>query len=936
MKRQILIGIMIGILCFRGVLTYAQTKPKAILSSLQLTYEQGLRRFYDPNPTQRTDSLALLDFRRVISGVKPNQQTARLLFNTYFHVGIIAQSYDQQAQALGHYHKAIQTIRRFRLIDSLLFKPYLYIGVAHYHLQSFDSSAYYYKKAEQIYLRNPTVYQARRLYNSLGALYYEAGNYQQSIIYYQKAIQLNQRQASVDVEGQNSYRSNIASALQRMGQYDSAATMYKKLLELKMNRNTVLINLGSTYLGKNDPAQALTYILQIKQPVNQDAIIKETLLVNAYAQQGKLSLALTHLSRAIALNKKYNLSNGASKKHKSIGVAYKRLGDVLTQRKQYTHALRYYQQAIIQLDSDFNEQAISRNPGQFLEGFNSFSLFEALAAKATCSGKMLTKASSEVAMKQAAGTYRSALALAVHIEKTFDTEEARLFALQKIIPVQQQAVALLIRLYEQTKQPSYLEEAFRQCEQSKAAVLYIGRKENENKVNTGIPDSLLQRERNLKFTLSQLFIRIEKADTETQLRKLRNDVRDTKLALSRLSDRLQDYPDYYRKKFGADTINLEFLRRNVLNRHTALLSFYQTEATIYTFVLTQKNLRYYQTPNDVRFRQQLSALVNSLRTAVPGEAYATEREAQFLYNRLIKPLDADLAGHRSLLIIPHNDLAQLSFEVLEDDQQRYLLEQFDITYQYSVSFLRPESKPKLTPEQVLAVAPFNRAGLGGIFSQLPASELEVGCLKGAKLTNQEATKDRFLALAKQASVIHLATHAIANNEFPAQSYIAFAQQANKENKLYAHELQYGVLAQVKLIFLSACETASGQLVGGEGVMSLSRALSYAGCSNLITSLWKAEDNATAYISSQFYAYLGKGNNIARSLQLAKLDLLQNGKYAQFHSPQYWSHLVFVGSPSEKESGYFLWIIGSLLVVFLGMFWAFRKTLGQKKITVSLQ
>jgi CHAT domain-containing protein len=923
MKRQVLIGI-IGILCFCGASAHAQTKPQPIQSSLQRAYEQGLRRFYNPNPTPLTDSLALLDFHRVIAGIQPNQLTANVLCQTYLHVGIIAQSYDQQSQALGHYHNAIRTVRRFRLTDSLLFKPYLYVGVAHYFLQSFDSSTYYYKKAEQVYLRNPTVDQARRLYNSLGVLYFEAGNYQQSITYYQKAIQINQHQAIVDAEAQNSYMSNIASALQRMEQYDSAATVYKKLLVLKVNRNTILNQLGSTYLSKNDPAQALTYLLQLKQPNQQQAIAQETLLASVYAQQGQLGVALTHLNQAIVLNKKYIVSNGASQKNKSIGQAYKRLGDVLTERKQYTNAIRYYQQAIIQLDNDFNESDISRNPGQFLEGFNSFSLFEALAAKAICSGKMLAQNSSEADMNTTANTYRSALALADHIEKVFDTEEARLFALKKIVPVQQQAVALLIRLYEQTRQETYLEEAFRRSEQSKAAVLYIGRRENENKANTGIPDSLLQRERNLMFTLSQLFMRIEKATTNAQLTKLQNDVRDTKLALSRLSDRLQDFPDYYHKKFGADTINIDFLRRKVLNRHTALLSFYQTDETIYTFALTQNNLHYYKTPSDVRFRQQLSTLINRLRMAVPGETYSADRQAQFVYNRLIKPVEADLAGLSSLILIPHNDLSQLSFEVLEDSEQRYLLERFDITYQYSASFLRPEPKLSLQPKEVLAVAPFSKAGLGGSLGILPASEKEVGELKGAKLTNGEATKTRFLTMAKQASVIHLATHAIANNNLPTQSYIAFAAEPHTENKLYAHELQYGVLNQVKLIFLSACETASGQLIRGEGVMSLSRSLSYAGCPNLVTSLWKAEDKATAYISQQFYSHLNEGNSIARSLQLAKLDLLHNREFAQFHAPPYWSHLLFIGSPAEQQPALWPWLLAGLVLVLAVVGWQLRQ------------
>ncbi|MEO0333951.1 MAG: CHAT domain-containing protein, partial [Bacteroidota bacterium] len=121
--------------------------------------------------------------------------------------------------------------------------------------------------------------------------------------------------------------------------------------------------------------------------------------------------------------------------------------------------------------------------------------------------------------------------------------------------------------------------------------------------------------------------------------------------------------------------------------------------------------------------------------------------------------------------------------------------------------------------------------------------------------------------------------------------------------------------------LSACETATGKMVNGEGIMSLSRAFAYAGCPNLITSLWKAEDNATAYLSERFYQYLSEGHSIAEALRQAKLDLLDNPQLAQFHAPTYWSHLVFVGTPhTSRSSSPLLWLYGSLgFIAFLALF-----------------
>lgn len=896
---------------------YGQTDANQQVA--QRAYNQAMAQFNTPNPTPETDAAALQNFRRVITLLKPTRTNALTLYTSYLNAGILAQTSNGQTQALTYYQQAIMTSRRFGLIDSLLYKPLLYAGTAHYFLYEIDSAAYYYKKAEQIFLNYPQVSENQRLYNSIGVLYYDAGDYRQSINYYQKALQLLQKRSAMPDNAYLGYTSNIASSRRRLGEYDSAIALYQKLLPLNINRNVVLINLGATYVEKREPEKAIYYLKQLANLEPKHVIRYENTLSRAYIQLGKLTEATQHLQTGLAAYRTNQADAKITRKHVDVGIAYKLLGDITTQRKQYGQALQHYQASIIQLDYSFDQRSIARNPMQFSQGFNSNNLFETLAAKADCLEKLLAQQPSQAVMKMSLDAYQSVLTLANHIQKSLDTEESRLFTLQKVFPLHQRAVTLLVKAYEQTHQKQYLELAFACSEQSKASVLYIGRKENESKANTGIPDTLLRQERTLRFSLSQLFVKLDGAITNEQITQLKSSIRDRELALSRLADRLHEYPDYYRKKFGVDTLNLDFLRKRVLCRTTALLSYFQTDRETFAFLLTNNELTYRRIPNNVPFRQHLSRLTTALRTMTPGTPYAGSPSAQYLYNQLIEPFEAFLNDCSSLLIIPHNDLNLLSFDALEDTQQRYLVERFALAYQYSVSFLRPESTPRLDAQHTLAVAPFADAGRSGSLLSLPASEKEVSALNGTRLLRQDATRNRFLQLAQQASVIHLATHAVANNDEPSRSYIAFAPQPNQQDKLFAHELQYGFLAQAKLIFLSACETASGQLVRGEGLMSLSRALSYAGCSNLITSLWKAEDQATAYLSTRFYEHLNANNSIAQSLQLAKQDLLQNSQYSQFRTPQYWSHLIFIGAPVEPPTNRFWWwLAGFGLMLALGI------------------
>lgn len=892
-------------------------------------YKEAVFLFNQPNPSPYTDSLALDKFLQVIKGTKAEKTNASILSNSYEKAGVIKQTYGFQRQAIAFYQKAIACRSAYNLPDSLHFKPYLYCGSACFVLNLFDSSLYYLKKAESILLKFPAQEGSQRLYNSFGALYYESGNYPQSINYFRKAAQLNLRNDQPEKKGLTySYKSNIASALRRMGDYSSAVSMYKSLIPLTINVNEVYINLGAIYLEKNQPDSAFHYLSKVSSVAGNNRIILENTLANVYLQKNQLNEAFFHLNKAINYYNRGQPPHGLLRKNKHIGITYKLLADVACRQNKLSTALNYYQQSIIQLDYAFNDPIIYHNPATATGGFRNYALFESLAAKANCMKKLYLKKPTDRHRAITINTYQATIRLADYIEKSFDMENAQLFIVQKIVPVYQEAVTFMIDSFEQTKKESYLEEAFLLAEKSKAIALYINLKENEIKLSANIPDSLLKKERDLKFNLSRLLIKIEKSVDYQQLSRLTAEMEENELTLSRLANKLLDYPDYRRKKFSFDRINVPYLRKKLLRQNRAILSYFQTSNVVYYFLLTQDGIHYYTAPRDKAHRIALRTLNAQLRNLTPGLPYQGYDNTRFLYNRLIGPAERELRTVSSLIIIPHNDLSLLPFDILTDSSRTYLLEKFDITYQYAASFLQDEEKGAINFERMLAMAPFDSIEKtdNAEFALLPASDTEINELDGIKLKAGEATKANFLRYASSASAIHLATHAVPDNRNPSQSYIAFHASTKNESKLYAHELRNENLSGVQLIFLSACETASGKLISGEGVMSLSRAFSAAGCTNVVTSLWRAEDNATAFISSSFYTHVKQGNNFPQALRKAKLDLLHNGQYAQFHSPQYWSHLVFVGIPDETKtiSNCWLWISYALVFCFIGILgWRYR-------------
>jgi CHAT domain-containing protein len=103
---------------------------------------------------------------------------------------------------------------------------------------------------------------------------------------------------------------------------------------------------------------------------------------------------------------------------------------------------------------------------------------------------------------------------------------------------------------------------------------------------------------------------------------------------------------------------------------------------------------------------------------------------------------------------------------------------------------------------------------------------------------------------------------------------------------------YGLHAPVQLVVLSACQTALGKNVRGEGLIGLTRGFMYAGASGVVSSLWKVDDEATAELMRQFYFHmLQEGLPPAAALRAAQNNVRQR---PEWRSPHYWAAFTLQG------------------------------------------
>lgn len=175
----------------------------------------------------------------------------------------------------------------------------------------------------------------------------------------------------------------------------------------------------------------------------------------------------------------------------------------------------------------------------------------------------------------------------------------------------------------------------------------------------------------------------------------------------------------------------------------------------------------------------------------------------------------------------------------------------------------------------------------GFWSSLTGGE------RSEALTGHRATEANFKSGAlSNYRYLHLATHAFTSDAGQQRSGIAFFPGGTGEEDgiLYAEEI-YGLDLNNELVVLSACETGTGEVRAGEGIIGLSRAFQYAGARSLLVSLWNVEDRSTAQLMIAFYEQLQAGESKASALKSAKHSLIRSGSYAH---PRYWAPFVFIG------------------------------------------
>lgn len=775
------------------------------------------------------------------------------------------------------------------------------------------------------------------IYSFLTVIYTSEGKYELAKNYRNKAKLLLKEQPNFfnNIDSKNMLLNNyLVKIYKKQKKYHLSVSLLEKTVAFYENKrnnasykNSLITSnqeLIDTYIKLNETNKAIKHLQKTEKYYRKDDSFYRKLYElygDVYAKQKKFGKSLVEYKKALRLVKIYRNNN----KHVDVAQVYQKIASTHLLNKQTKKALLAVENALNNMlfDTEIkNRQTVAK------KNFSNEKSIEILHLKSKILDELYAENNKKETLEEALSTNLYALKILDDIKPRLENKTDKQFLTNKVYIVFETALAQCYELHRITNNKKYLEKAFFLLENSKSTQLLEAVNQSKAVNFSNVPEQIIDREQQLQAKI----IEVEKniftsKNTKEKQKKLINAREDYYSFLDSIKT---TNPKYHSLKYNYSVISLNDAKKDT-TKNNAFISYFYGKEHVYQLVITSEKTSLYQ----IKHTQQLKTdLFNFYETVSNFKKEYNFKTAHKLYRTL---LPKETRNKTDITIFLDGFLHYIPFEALSINAEKtsYLVEKTSISYNTSFTLLNEQRKKNhlKTKNKLLAIAPefykkstsaeSNRAD----FSPLIFNKEEVKNIANTFSTDvflgKKATLQNLQNQFKNYSILHFATHASANDEFPDFSYLAFTPVKNKANLWYLKEI-YNTKLQADLVTLSACQTGIGKIENGEGSISLARAFSFAGASSLVKSLWKVNDKSSSQIMSNFYKELSKGlpKNIA--LQKAKKNYLANGAEELQH-PFFWAGFVLTGNTKAITSSinyYWLFAVGGLTLLFF----IFRKKL----------
>lgn len=566
-------------------------------------------------------------------------------------------------------------------------------------------------------------------------------------------------------------------------------------------------------------------------------------------------------------------------------------------------------------------------------------------------------------LEAASSTSELIIALLDKVRINISEDQSRLILGDKYRDSYLNAINDFNLLYSHTGDKHYLEKAFEYAEKSKVAGLLTSTRElkaTQFHIPAAVAGMELDLQREIGFLNSLISDASVKKDADQALIA---DFKESLLETTRKRDSLilvfeKKYPDYYAIKYNTRVQKIDEIP-GIIGNDGNYINYILSDTMLYTFVVNRKNQRLIATVVDSTFINDIKAFRSLLSMPSPsdkaGRKFKEYQETgNRLYKRLIEPVKSSFISEK-LFISPDNILSYIPFESLPQStvnngsiryaDLNYLMDDYDISYAYSATFLSETSQKGMQwNTRLVAFAPdypepidvnsalMSRQAGTGVLNDLPFARQEAKYISditgGTLYENSSAKESVFKTESGKYDIIHLAMHTLLNDVDPMMSTLIFSKLKDSLNDGYLKTYEiYGIPLKARMVVLSSCNTGTGLLFSGEGILSLARGFIYAGSQSVVMSLWEIEDKSGTLIVEKFYKNLKSGYSKSIALKKARRDFLKNADQLRSH-PYFWSTLVVYGNNEPLYLPVKMRIIfggaGLILLLALGYYFSKRK------------
>jgi CHAT domain-containing protein len=780
------------------------------------------------------------------------------------------------------------------------------------------------------------------IYNNISRIYTFQRSFSTASEYLEKVIRIFQSFENPD----KSILQNLSGAYLNIGivyyetrDYKSALENLEKSLHLKLIYNLpevelTYLNLAKTCAQIGNLKKAEEYFARCMNTIKTKFGINYYRMAEIYFGYGSFLYESRRFPEALDAYKKaltITLKNHGEK-HTLVALSYEYIGDFYLNQADYRMALEYYQKSLIAIVSGFNNPDIFSNPAVDSSLFD-IRLLEILKKKSRAlelyGNEQNDQAIKLKTINKSLETIELALLLIDRIRNNYLTEESRIYLAENEKETYHSGVHIAHTLYTLTGDGEVEKKMYGIAQRAKAAVLRNEITGNELLYTAGFPDSTREKQNRLAGNIAAYnnLVLKESRDPKPDSNKL-SLWKDALFTMNREMEKLtveidKEFPQYRELLQKTAPVALAEIQKH-LNRDETIVDYLlsnqykEGKRDLYTFVITRDALEFRETSLDSLFSKNATIIRNACQHPGNNNFVEFTGALAYMYGNLIKPVQGLFTG-KKLLIIPDEEIAWMPFDAFlvnepGSDQAdyeglQYLIHDYSISYCYSSSLIFSNSFPVQRGEEVLSFAPYygitGNPGLSPDTLRGAGNEIEsvYRWFRGSMFTGNRATETNFRLAMQKPALFHLAMHSVSDPTDSRYSYLLFDTHNDtlEDGKLYNYEI---CLSRLKspMVVLSACNSGTGTLYHGEGLMSLARGFILAGASSVIMTSWEVNDEISAEIISRFYQHLSEGKHKDEALRLAKLEYLETSPPV-YANPYYWAAYEVLGNNAPIKRRY---------------------------------